>query len=261
MRGLLEERLDQGRIVLLTLNRPEVMNSINTELGYELRDTLDRLNEDPTARVIVFTGSGERSFCTGGDLKERNGMTDEQWLKQHRLFQEVFRKIRQSSRPVITAVNGYALGGGCELAFSGDIIYASNSAKFGLPEVTRGIIPGVGGTQTIGRFLPRGVALEMLLTGKSMTAEEAYKYGMVNKLVEPGHLIEETINTARVIAQNSPLAVRMAKKAFRRGIDLPLEEGVEYALECYNRTVSHSDRLEGVRAYNEKRLPNFQDIS
>lgn len=260
MSGLLEERLDQGRIVLLTLNRPEVMNSINTELGYELRDTLDRINEDPSARVIVFTGAGERAFCTGGDLKERNQMTNEQWLKQHRLFQDVFRKVRQSSRPVITAVNGYALGGGCELAFSGDFIYASKSAKFGLPEVTRGIIPGVGGTQTIGRFLPRGVALEMLLTGKPMTAGDAYQYGMVNQLLEPDDLIEEAIQTARVIAQNSPLAVRMAKKAFRRGIDLPLEEGVEFALECYNRTISHPDREEGVRAYNEKRLPHFQDI-
>jgi enoyl-CoA hydratase len=260
MNSLLEERADQGRIAVLTLNRPEVMNSINTELGFTLRDAMDRVSEDPSVRVIVFTGTGERAFCTGGDLKERNHMTNEQWIKQHRLFQEVFRKIRQSAKPIITAVNGFALGGGCELALSGDFVYSSKSAKFGLPEVTRGIIPGVGGTQTIGRFLPRGRALEMLLTGKPVSAEEAFEYGMVNKLLEPDELLKETLNAAQVIAQNSPLAVRMAKKAFRLGIDLPLEEGVEIALECYNRTIVHPDREEGVLAYNEKRPPHFMDI-
>ncbi|MGG2200931.1 enoyl-CoA hydratase/isomerase family protein [Paenibacillus validus] len=260
MNGLLEERVEQGAVAVLTLHRPEVMNSINTELGFALRDALDRLNEDASVRVIVFTGAGERAFCTGGDLKERNQMTNEQWLKQHRLFQDVFRKIRQFDKPVITAVNGFALGGGCELALSGDFVYASKSAKFGLPEVTRGIIPGVGGTQTIGRFLPRGLALELLLTGKPLSAEAAFEYGMVNKLLEPGELLKETLQAAQTIAQNSPLAVRMAKKAFRLGIDLPLEEGIELALECYNRTIVHPDREEGIRAYNEKRPPVFLDI-
>jgi enoyl-CoA hydratase len=260
MNGLIEERLENGRIALLTLNRQESMNAINTKLGHTLNRVFDSIEADASVRVIVITGTGERAFCAGGDLKERNGMTDEQWMRQHRLFQEAFRKIRQSARPIITAVNGFALGGGCEIALSGDFIYASTEAKFGLPEVTRGIIPGVGGTQTIGRYLPRGLALELLLTGKHLSAQDAYRYGMVNQLLEPKELLQETLNTAQILAQNSPLAVRMAKKAFRKGIDLPLEEGVEYALECYNRTVVHTDRLEGVLAFNEKRPPNFKDI-
>lgn len=257
---LIEEKLDEGRIALLTLNRPEVMNALNTELALVLNDTLDQLSAVKNVRVIVMTGAGEKAFCAGGDLKERNGMTEEQWTKQHLLFQEVFRKIRTSSKPFIFAVNGFALGGGCEFALSGDIIYVSSSAKFGLPEVKRGIIPGVGGTQTIGRFLPRVHALKVLLTGDYISAEEAYKFGMVNEVVEQDGLVDKALETARIIAQNSPLAVRMAKKAFKIGIDMPLEEGVQFALECYNRTISHPDRLEGVKAFNEKRQPNFIDV-
>lgn len=257
---LLEERLENGRIALLTLNRPEVMNAFNTELGVTLTKALDNIKTDKSVRVIIITGTGEKAFSAGGDLKERNGMTDEQWLVQHLMFQELYRKVRESSRPVIMAVNGYALGGGCELAQSGDIIYATPNAKFGLPEVTRGIIPGVGGTQTIGRFLPRAKALELLLTGDKISAEEAYQYGMVNKIVQHDQLLDTALETARKISDNSPLAVRMAKKAFRIGMDMPLEEGVQFALECYNRTVSHPDRLEGVEAFNEKRKPNFIDI-
>ncbi|WAH37140.1 enoyl-CoA hydratase/isomerase family protein [Alicyclobacillus dauci] len=257
---LLEEKLDDGKISVLTLNRPEVMNAFNTALGGELNSAMDAIYDDSLIRVVVITGAGDRAFCTGGDLKERNGMTPEQWARQHRLFEEVHRKIRQCPKPVISAVNGYALGGGCELALSGDFVYAVKTARFGLPEVTRGIIPGVGGTQTLGRFLPRGRALELMLTGCHLDAEEAYAHGLVNRLCEPTTLLEEAITTARLISKNSPLAVRMAKKAFRLGIDMPLEEGVELALECYNRTVTHPDREEGVRAFNEKRQPNFVDI-
>jgi enoyl-CoA hydratase len=257
---LLKEKLDDGSIALLALNRPEVMNAFNTSLGVNMNEALDGIYEDERVRVVVITGTGERAFSTGGDLKERNGMTPEQWARQHRLFEEVHRKIRQCPKPVIAAVNGYALGGGCELALSGDFVYAATTARFGLPEVTRGIIPGVGGTQTIGRFLPRGRAMELLLTGRHIDAAEAYAYGMVNRLCEPLALLEETLTTARLIAKNSPLAVRMAKKAYRLGTGMPLEEGVELSLECYNRTVTHPDRDEGVRAYNEKRPPRFLDI-
>ncbi|MCF8567340.1 enoyl-CoA hydratase/isomerase family protein [Alicyclobacillus tolerans] len=260
MAVLLQERLDDGRICVLTLNRPEVMNAVNTELGMAMDHAVSEVLEDPKVRVIVFTGAGDRAFSTGGDLKERNGMTEEAWHRQHRMFEEAHRKIRASIKPVICAVNGYALGGGCELALSGDFICASTTAKFGLPEVTRGIIPGVGGTQTLGRFLPRGRAIEMLLTGKPISAEEAYKYGMVNRLTEPDRLLEETLTIARAIAANSPLAVRMAKKAFRLGYDMSLEEAVDFSLECYNRTIVHPDRDEGVKAFNEKRPPRFMDI-
>jgi enoyl-CoA hydratase/carnithine racemase len=257
---LINERLEDGKVALLKLNRPEVMNAINTELGLSLQKALNEINEDKNVRVIVITGEGDKAFSVGGDLKERNNMTEEDWLRQHRMFQDVWRKVRVSSRPVISAVNGYALGGGFELALSGDIIFASPNAKFGLPEVKRGIIPGVGGTQTVGRFLPKSIALELLLTGKHLTAVEALRLGMLNDMVENSDLLNRAIETAKAISENSPLAVRMAKKAYRIGIDLPLEEGVEYALECYNRTINHQDRYEGIKAFNEKRKPSFVDV-
>ncbi len=255
---LLQERTDEG-IVLLTLNRPEVMNAFNTELGMEINLVLDQLVEDKGVRVLVITGAG-RAFSAGGDLKERNGMTPEQWTRQHRLFEEVHRKLRVCPKPVITAVNGYALGGGFEMAMSGDFCYASTAARFGFPEVTRGIIPGVGGTQTVGRYAPRGIALELLMTGRHISASEAKTYGFINRVTEPGELLPAVMETASEIAHNSPLAVRMAKKAYRIGIDMPLEEGVEMSLECYNRTIVHPDREEGVRAFNERRAPKFLDI-
>ncbi|NMP23655.1 enoyl-CoA hydratase/isomerase family protein [Sulfobacillus harzensis] len=255
---LLQERADEG-IVLLTLNRPDVMNAFNTELGMVMNQVLDELIEDKTVRVLVITGAG-RAFSAGGDLKERNGMTPEQWARQHRLFEEVHRKLRVCPKPVIAAVNGYALGGGFEMAISGDFCYASRNARFGFPEVTRGIIPGVGGTQTVGRFAPRGIALELLMTGRHISAEEARDYGFVNRVTQPEELLSAVMETASLIARNSPLAVRMAKKAYRIGIDMPVEEGVEMSLECYNRTIVHPDREEGVRAFNERRAPKFLDI-
>ncbi|MFB4164242.1 enoyl-CoA hydratase/isomerase family protein [Alteribacillus sp. JSM 102045] len=254
------DHVENEKIAVLTLNRPEVLNALNTELGLEMITALKEVAEDKKTRVIVITAEGDRAFCVGGDLKERNHMTDEQWLKQHLMFQELFQRIRQSKKPVITAVNGFALGGGCELAMSGSLIYASDRALFGLPEVTRGIIPGVGGTQTVGRFLPRVHAMKMLLTGEAIQVDEALQLGMVNDALPPDQVLRAALETARLISDNSPIAVRMAKKAFTRGVDMPLEEGIEFALECYNRTVSHPDRQEGVQAFNEKRKPQFQDI-
>ncbi|MDH2900839.1 MAG: enoyl-CoA hydratase/isomerase family protein [archaeon] len=256
---LLSHSFDDGRIVQLTLNRPEVMNAFNTELAQRLGDSFDRINGEPITRVVIITGSGTRSFCTGGDFKEREGMTDDMWAKQHRLFEQVHWKIRHCPRPVICAVNGYALGGGCELAMSGDIIYSSENARFGLPEVTRGIIPGVGGTQLLGRLIPRAIAIELLLTGKHVTAQEAFEYGLVNKICSQANLLSDVLQAARMISKNSPFAVRMAKRSFYLGMDLPREQAIEGALDSYYRTANHPDRIEGVRAFNEKRPPSFDD--
>jgi enoyl-CoA hydratase len=259
MSVLVQELIDDGQIVLLTINRPESLNSLNTPVGLELNRALDELSYDPSVRVIVITGAGQKSFSTGGDFKERNGMTDDEWKHQHRLFEEIARKFRQFPKPLIAAVNGFALGGGCELALSCDFVFASKNAKFGLPEVTRGIIPGIGGTQTIGRYVPKGVALELLMTGRHMTAEEAFERGIVNKVVESGDLIDTVLTTCRLITKNSPNAVRLAKKAYRLGVDNPSEEGVKIALECYNQTVTHPDRKEGSQAFIEKRAPLYID--
>ena len=259
MAVLLEERFEDGKVVLLTMNRPESFNALNTEMAQAMVDAVERLSHDKSVRVIVLTGAGEKAFCSGGDFKERNSMTEEQWHGQHRLFQRLTRALRRCPKPVIAAVNGFALGGGCEIAMSCDFIYASKNAAFGLPEVTRGIIPGIGGTQLIGRFLPRGMALEMLMTGRHMPAEEALQWGMVNRVVELSELIPTVTEIAKRIVANSPNAVRMAKRAFVLGIDTPVEEGIEIALECYQQTINHPDRIEGTRAFVEKRPPQYLD--
>jgi len=259
MSVLIEERIDNGQVALLTINRPQSLNSLNTEVGLKLKEAMEALSYDPSVRVIVITGSGEKSFSTGGDFKERNGMTDDEWKQQHRLFEEVAKQFRQCPKPLIAAVNGFALGGGCELALSCDIVFASKNAKFGFPEVTRGIIPGIGGTQTIGRFVPKGVAMELLMTGRHMPADEAFRRGIVNEVIESEELINKVLDSCRLIAKNSPNAVRLAKKAYRLGIDHPIEDGVEIALECYNQTVTHPDRMEGSQAFVEKRPPKYQN--
>ncbi|MFO7264219.1 MAG: enoyl-CoA hydratase-related protein [Bacillota bacterium] len=259
MTVLLEERLEDGRIAVLTMNRPAALNALNTEMAQALYEAMERLSEEKAVRVIILTGAGEKAFCTGGDFKERNNMTEEEWHRQHRLFQKVARAFRRCPKPVIAAVNGYALGGGCELALSCDFVYASHNAAFGLPEVSRGIIPGIGGTQLISRFLPRGMALEMLLTGRHLPAEEARQWGMVNRVVPLAELLPAVLATAKQIAANSPHAVRMAKRAFVLGVDHPLEEGIEIALESYHRAISHPDRIEGTRAFVEKRPPRYMD--
>ncbi len=256
---LLSEDVEDSRVRVLTLNRPEVMNAFNTELAQKLGEALDAIYESPKVRVVVVTGAGERAFSAGGDFKERSGMTDSQWNTQHRLFEEVHSKVRSCPRPIICAANGFALGGGCELALSTDFVYASKNAKFGVPEVTRGIIPGVGGTQLLGKLMPRGKALELLLTGKQITAQEAFEWGLVNAVTEPADLMKEVLATARTLCKNSPFALTMAKRAFKLGIDLPLDLGIEVALQSYYRTVSHPDRVEGVNAFNEKREPVYLD--
>ncbi|MFD1037326.1 enoyl-CoA hydratase/isomerase family protein [Virgibacillus byunsanensis] len=260
MSVLIHERLGGGQISLLKINRPGSMNALNTELALNFIEALDEIEKNKEVRVIVITAEGDKSFCAGGDLKERKGMTEEQWFGQHRIFQEMYRRIRENKRPVLSVVNGFALGGGCELALNGDFIYAVPSAKFGLPEVKLGIIPGVGGTQTIGRFLPRAVALELLLTGDFISSDDALHYGMVNKVAPKEEIMDYAIGQAKKIAANSPLAVRSAKKAFTKGLDMPLGEGVDYALQLYARLASNEDRNEGVNAFNEKRKPKFKDV-
>ncbi len=254
---LVVDRHEDG-VVVLTLNRPDSLNAINTELGLGLQASLRELAKDKQVRVLVITGRG-RAFCAGGDLKERQHMTYEQWTHQHRLFQDVYRQMRRFPKPVVAAVNGIAVGGGFELVLSADFSYASPNAKFGFPEVMRGIIPGVGGTQLIGRFAPHGVALELLMTGRTISAQEAERRGLVNWVIDADALMATTLDTATMIAKNSPFAVRLAKKALLLGGAMSLEDGVDMAVELYNRTIVHPDREEGVNAYNERRQPYFLD--
>jgi enoyl-CoA hydratase len=253
---LLERR---GPIALLTLNRPHVLNAMNTAMGVRLSEVLDELAEEASVRVVVLTGAGDRAFCAGGDLKERQGMTPEQWTRQHRIFERAHHRLRNLRKPVFAAVNGVAVGGGCEMAMSTDFLIAAEHARLGQPEVTRGIMPGAGGTQLLPRFLPRGLAFQLLMTGELISAAEAHRWGLVNRVCLAGELMDAAMELAERIAANSPAAVQQAKRSARMGLELPLEAGIETEIECYQRMVDHPDRHEGVDAFNERRRPVFED--
>jgi enoyl-CoA hydratase len=255
---LLEHRED-GRIALVILNRPLVLNAMNTAMGRRLGEMLDEISAQSRVRVVVITGAGDRAFSSGGDLKERQGMTSEQWTHQHRVFERALQRLRNLRKPVFAAVNGVAAGGGCEMAMSTDFIVASDSARFGLPEVSRGIMPGTGGTQFLPRHLPRGRALELLMTGELISAGEAHRWGLVNSVHPPAELMEAAMRLATRIARNSPAAVQQAKLSARLGREQPIEQAIELELECYQRMVDHPDRYEGVNAFNEGRTPEFED--
>jgi enoyl-CoA hydratase len=256
-RHLLLTRSDDGHVVTVTLNRPEQHNAMNTAMGEDLLACFEALARDPEARAIVLTGAGERAFCAGGDLKERNGMTDAAWRAQHVIFEQAAMKILRCPAPVIAAVEGFALAGGCELAILSDFIVASETAVFGVPETTLGIFPGIGGTQLLPRIVGAPLARELIFTGRRMKADEAKSAGLVNHLVPAGQARTKATEIATAIARNGPLAVRQAKKAIAYGSETDLETAMILAIEAYNATVVTEDRLEGVRAFNEKRPPRF----
>jgi enoyl-CoA hydratase/carnithine racemase len=227
-------------------------------MGIELREVFSPLAFHPqSVRCVLITGAGDKAFCAGGDLKERNGMTDDQWRIQHAIFEEAYYAVMNCTAPVIAAVNGSAFGGGCELALACDFIYAANTARFALPETSLGIIPGCGGTQNLPRAVGQRRAKELILTGKAFTAEEAHEWGMVNLVCEPDQLLTLSLAAAQNICASAPVAVRQAKTAIRRGLDVDLRTGLAIEIEAYNRTVVTEDRLEGVRAFGEKRKPKF----
>ncbi|PWW20781.1 enoyl-CoA hydratase/carnithine racemase [Cytobacillus oceanisediminis] len=253
------ENPDQQKgIVLLTLNRPDSMNALNTKMALELIQALDDLKYDENVRVLIITGSGTKSFCVGADLKERNGMTQKDWKKQHDYFEQVTEKIREFPYPVIGAVNGYALGGGMEIALSCDFRTAAPQAGMGLPEVKLGLIPGIGGTQLLARILPIGLAKEMLFTGKRITAEEGKQLALINHVFPDETLIEETIELAESIAANAPLSLKALKKAVNKGTETDLATGLVLELEAYYKCANSEDRLEGIYAFNEKRPPEWK---
>jgi enoyl-CoA hydratase/carnithine racemase len=251
------ERFDDG-LMQVTLDRPDVRNALNTRMGEELRELFVPLTFTPgDLRCIVLTGAGDKAFCAGGDLKERNGMTETAWRAQHAIFEEAVYAIMTCAVPVIGAVNGAAFGGGCEIALACDFVYAARTARFALTETTLGIIPGCGGTQNLPRAVGGRRAKELILSGRPFSAEQAYEWGMVNQVLEPDALLSATLDIARAIAGNGPIGVRQAKKAISRGLDVDLRTGLAFEVEAYNRTVDTEDRHEGVRAFNEKRRPKF----
>ncbi|MBY0510022.1 MAG: enoyl-CoA hydratase/isomerase family protein [Rhodospirillaceae bacterium] len=243
-------------VLQITLNRPDVGNALNTKMGEELRDLFTR--EPGDLRCIVLTGAGEKIFCGGGDLKQRNGMSNETWLAQHRIFEQFYWAMMDYPVPLICAVNGHAFGGGLEMVLAADFAYAVPAAKFALTETKLGIMPGGGGTQNLPRAVGERRAKELIFSAKPFTAAEALAWGVLNRICTPETLLAECLETAAAIAANGPLAVRQAKKAIHHGLQTDLSRGLWLEVEAYNRLVFTEDRLEGVRAFNEKRPAKFK---
>jgi enoyl-CoA hydratase len=246
-------------VLQVTLNRPTAANAMNTQMGLDLLDVFGELFAKPDlCRAVVVTGAGERAFCAGGDLKERHGMTDEQWQAQHLIYERMIKAVIDTPMPVIAAVNGAAYAGGCEIALGCDFIYAAKGARFALTEVTIGIMPGAGGTQNLPRAIGERRAKELILTGRPFTADEAHEWGMVNRLCEPQSLLKEALETAQTISQNAPISVRQAKRSIHHGLSLSLADGMLFEIEAYNRMVPTEDRREGITSFNEKRKPVYK---
>lgn len=256
--SILEKR--EGPIAIVTLNRPNSLNAFTTQMAQQFNEKMARISSDPTIRVVVITGFGDRAFCTGADLKERNTLTTSQWHSQHKVFERKNELVRNCPKPVIGAINGVAVGGGMELSLQMDFLIASNSARFGQPEVKRGFMPGGGGTQWLPRKVPLGFAMQMLLSGEMIDAQTALRIGLVNSVVEPEMLLDKTLQIAASIAANSPAAIDQVRKSVRLGHSHSIEDALEIELQCYATLVDHPDRKEGVAAFVEKRIPNFLDL-
>jgi enoyl-CoA hydratase len=254
----LETRLVDDHVLLVTLNRPAAANAINTQVGRDMLDLWNRLGEDAGAvRCVVLTGAGEKIFCAGGDLKERNGMSKQQWQSQHELFERMYWTLVDLPLPVIAAVNGHAYAGGLELALCCDFIYSSRDARFALTEVTLGIMPGAGGTQNLPRAVGERRAKEILLTGKPFSSQQALAWGLVNEVFDGPATLPAAIATAQAIAGNAPKSVKQIKKSVRYGGQMELRTAYRFEIEAYNHLIDTEDRVEGVLAFNEKRKPVF----
>jgi len=248
---------ESDQILVVKLNRPQVLNALNTQMGKDQTDLWTRLAAEPgKVRCVVLTGAGDKAFCAGADLKERDGMSEAVWRAQHEIFERAFMALVELPVPVIAAVNGHAYGGGLEMALCCDFIYAARTAKMALPEVTRGLMPGGGGTQNLPRAAGERRAKELIMTGQAFDAEQGHAWGIVNKVCD--NALEEAVQTAKTISANAPIAVRQAKKSMHYGLPMDFLTGYRLEIEAYNQLVGTDDRKEGVRAFNEKRKPKFE---
>ncbi|MFT9497592.1 short-chain-enoyl-CoA hydratase [Anaerosolibacter sp.] len=247
----------EERIAIVHFNRPEALNALNTEMLVELDGVIEELANDNQVDVIIFTGE-EKAFVAGADIGEMSSLTAEEGRKFGVLGQRVFRKLELLEKPTIAAVNGFALGGGCELAMSCDIRIASEKAKFGQPEVGLGITPGFSGTQRLTRLIGLSKAKEWIFTGDVYAASEAEKAGLVNKVVAHEMLMKEALEISHKIASKAQLAVRYAKIAMNRGKEVDMDTGVQIEADLFGLCFATEDQKEGMAAFLEKRKPNFQ---
>ena len=256
---VLVDYVSDGRIALVTLNRPHADNAITTEMGARLTEVIEAIAVQTAVRVVILTGAGDRAFSVGSDLRQRKNMTKEDWLRQRQDFDRTLYTVRELRKPIFAAVNGTAYGGGSELAQSTDFILAAESATFGQPEAMLGLAAGGGSPALLPRLLPRGKALQMLMTGDPITADEAYRLGMVNEVHPPGELMDAAMRVADRIASNSPTAVQAVKRAAHLGEGQPIEQAIAIMMDAHWRSAVHPDRVEGIGAFNEGREPSFKD--
>ena len=256
---VLVDYVSGGRVAIITLNRPHADNAITTELAAQLIEILETVAARPSVRVAILTGAGDRAFSVGGDLYQRKSMTKEEWLRQRQVFDRVLYNLRQLRRPIFTAVHGMAYGGGCEMAISTDFIIASEDARFGQPEAMVGLSAGGGSPVFLPRVLPPGKAMQMLMTGEPITAQEAYRLGMVNEVHPKAELMAAALSIAEKIADNSPTAVQSVKRAVQNGQGEPVEQAIAIMMDEHWRSVVHPDRVQGILAFTEGREPVFPD--
>jgi enoyl-CoA hydratase/carnithine racemase len=251
---VVETSLDGG-VALLRLNRPEVRNALSPEVMDRLASELERMDPDPEVRCVVIAGS-EEVFAAGADIKAMSERSFAEAL--YHPAAEFWKRLAKVKTPMVAAVSGYALGGGCELALSCDMIVASETARFGQPEITLGIIPGGGGTQRLARVLGKQRAMELVLTGRLFDAEMALEMGLVNKVAKKKQWLEEAMALARTVAERPPIAARLAKQAVLAADETALSAGLESERRLYELSMATEDRVEGMRAFLEKREPKFK---
>ena len=245
-------------IRILTVNRPKVLNALNGDTVREIGEAVGALTEDAQALALIVTGAGDKSFVAGADIAEMQGYSPLQARRWAQSAMAVFRRLELLPFPVIAAVNGYALGGGCELAMSCDFVVAGERAVFGQPEVNLGVTPGFGGTQRLSRLVGRAMAIELTVTGRQVAAAEAQRIGLVNHVFADTDLMEEALTIARTIASRGPVAVRLAKEAIQRGQDLDLENACALESEIFALCFATRDQREGMAAFLERRKPDFE---
>jgi enoyl-CoA hydratase len=253
------EYLSDDRVAVITLNRPHADNAITTEMGAELTAALESIAVRTHVRVAFITGAGDRAFSVGSDLRQRKNMSKEDWLRQRQDFDRTLYTLRQLRKPIFAAVNGIAYGGGSEIAQSTDFIIAAETATFGQPEAMIGLAAGGGSPALLPRLLPPGKAMQMLMTGQPISAQEAHRLGMVNELHPVTELRVAALRIAETIANNSPTAVQAVKRAVRLGEGETLEQAISIMMDAHWRSAVHPDRAEGILAFNEGRDPHFRD--
>jgi len=248
-------------VLRVVIDRPDASNAFDTRCARELYEVFAPLEIVRTRfRCVVLTGAGDKAFCAGGDLKERRLLTEHEWMLQHELMERTVRAIVNCPVPVIAAANGAAYGGGLELLLQCDFAYAAAHARFALTEVSLGIMPGAGGTQTLARAVGERRAKELILAATPFTAQEALAWGVVNRVCEGAALMDEVLAVAARIAGHAPIAVRQAKHSIHHGLQTDLATGMLFEIEAYQRMVKSRDRVEGVAAFNEKRKPRFEGL-